>query len=78
MEQISIPLNDEIASLYISASREKRKKAELLINLWLKDFFKSKKNPKDDLFKTMDEISDIAMKNGLTPEILEEILNEES
>lgn len=76
MEQVSIPLNDETASLYLRANREKKRKAEFLVNFWLKDFFKTRKKAKDELFEIMDEISAIAKSNGLTPQILEEILTE--
>ncbi|MBI5217418.1 MAG: hypothetical protein HY958_00615 [Bacteroidia bacterium] len=76
MEQISIPLNDETASLYLRANREKKRKAEFLVNFWLMDFFKSRKKAKNELFEIMDEIGAIAKSNGLTPEILEEILTE--
>lgn len=76
MKEVTIALNDDIATLYLKASREKRKKAESYINRRLKDFFKPQKESIDELFKTMDEISAEAKKNGLTPEILEQILQE--
>lgn len=76
MEQVSIPLNSETSSLYMRASREKKRKAEFLVNFWLKDFFRNRKKNRDELFQIMDEISAIAKSNGLTPEKLEEILAE--
>lgn len=78
MEQVSIPLNDETASLYLRASLEKKRKAEFLINLWLKDFFKSRKKAQKDFFEIMERTGKIAKDRGMTPEILEQILNEES
>ncbi len=76
MERISIPLNSETSSLYLKASSEKKRKAEFLVNFWLKDFFRRRKRSKDDLFDIMDEVSAIAKSNGLTPEKLEKILEE--
>ncbi|MBI4649378.1 MAG: hypothetical protein HY738_22955 [Bacteroidia bacterium] len=78
MRQISIPLNEETFSLYLRASSEKKKKAEFLIGLWLKDFFKSRKKAQKEFFEIMEQTGKIAKERGMTPEILEQILNEES
>ena len=76
MKQVAIFLAPDIASVFLKAKPQERKNAEALVNIWLKDLFMSKAKAKKELFKTMDRISAIAKTNGLTPEILERILNE--
>ena len=76
MKQVSITLEPELASVYSKAKPEIKKKANYLVNLWLKDIFKSKKRRRLELFDAMEAASRIAQANGLTPEILEQILNE--
>ncbi len=71
---IQIPLDPELAQVYDSASRENQRKLQALISLWLRDMGSS--NP-TSLSSLMDEISDKAAQRGLTPDILESILNDE-
>jgi len=71
---IQIPLDPELAQVYDSASNENQRKLQALISLWLRDMGSS--NPAS-LSNLMDEISDKAVQRGLTPEILESLLNDE-
>ncbi|MBI4674595.1 MAG: hypothetical protein HY741_23365 [Chloroflexi bacterium] len=73
MTMITIPLDKETARIYNSASEEEQRKMQLLMRLFLKDFIISAR-PLDEI---MDEASDEAERNGLTPEILDSILNDE-
>ena len=72
-EQITISLDTDLAEIYRSASDSERRKLDLLINLRLRDVLTP---PKKSLLTLMDEISEEAKRNGLTPEILESILSE--
>ncbi len=76
MKQVSISLNPEVAKAYQQATIEERQKVNYIINSWLKNIFYREKDNKQKLFETMDQIGKIAEANGLTPEILNEILNE--
>lgn len=69
----SIQVEHEIADAYNSASQEDQKKIQLLMGLWLREL---STQPTMSLSEVMDMISDRAQANGLTPEILESILNE--
>ena len=68
---ISIQLEENAAQIYLEASEQKKEKLGLLIGLWLREF--------EDLSlpALMDQISDNAHKRGLTPEILDELLNDD-
>jgi hypothetical protein len=72
METITIKVDQEIAQLYQKADLNKQEKLNNLIKL----FFKPELTEKS-LSQVMEEIADQAEKKGLTPEILEAILNEE-
>ena len=76
MKQVTISLEPDVASAFLKAKPQMRKKAETLVNLWLKDLFTSRARAKTELFKTMDRASAMAQANGLTPKILERFLNE--
>ncbi|GAA6614548.1 hypothetical protein [Scytonema sp. NUACC26] len=73
MKQIIIEVTPEVADAYQSASHRERQKIQSLISILLQ-------KPADEdlalLREIMDEISDRAAARGLTPEILESILNE--
>jgi hypothetical protein len=73
MTMVTIPLDKETARIYNDASEEEQRKIQLLMRLFLKDFIISSR----PLEEIMDEASDEAERNGLTPEILESILNDE-
>jgi hypothetical protein len=70
---ITICVNAEAAQIFESASEEQRRKIEALLSLKLGDTTRSKK----PLEEVMSEISQDAQARGLTPEILDSILNDE-
>lgn len=76
MKKASIPLKSATASLYLRASAKKRKEANELANLWIKDFLSRKRKEKDGLFEMMDIAGKMAKRNGLTEEKLQDILTE--
>jgi len=76
MKKASIPLKSSTASLYLRASAKKRKEANELADLWIRDFLRSKRKDKDALFEVMDIAGKMAKRNGLTEEKLQEILTE--
>lgn len=69
---LTLDLNVEAVRAYNTASEEEQKKIRLLLSLWLKEFATS---PTLSLQALMDDISDKAQERGLTPAILESILN---
>ena len=70
----SIQVEPDVASAYNSASEEDQRKLQLLMRLWLQEF---STQPSPSLIEVMDLISDRARARGLTPEIVESILNED-
>jgi len=70
-EITSIQVEPDIADAYNSASQEDQKKIQLLMGLWLREL---SIQPNLSLTEVMDLISDRAQARGLTPEILESIL----
>jgi len=68
---ITIQLDPEAAQIYSGASSEDKKKLRLLLGLWLREFG----IPSKPLKELMDDISARAQARGLTPEILESMLN---
>ena len=77
-KQITIKVPSEIAENYYRVPEKKREQIELklaaILDLQLKT---NRKEAAQRLRKAMDAASEEAQKNGLTPEILESILNEE-
>jgi hypothetical protein len=71
MVTVNISLDNETAKIYEKAPTADKKKMQLLLSLWLREFEK----PSVTLEKLMDDISRKAQERGLTPEILESILN---
>lgn len=72
-EQITISVDADLAEIYRSASESERRKLDLLLNIRLRAVLT---RPKKSLSTLMDEISQEAQRNGMTPEILESILSE--
>ena len=70
MATVNIPLDDETAKIYQKAPSADKKKMQLLLSLWLREFEK----PSITLDKLMDDVSRKAQERGLTPEILDSIL----
>ncbi len=72
-EEITIRVDTESANAYRSASDEERRKLDLLVNLRLRDATRSDVPLKD----VMGKITKNAQQRGLTPEILQSLLNEQ-
>ena len=72
-EQITVSVDSDVAKLYRSASDYERRKLDLLVNLRLRDATGSRKSLRDIML----EISRNAERRGLTPEILQSILDGE-
>jgi len=71
MITVNVSLDNETAKIYQQASSAEKKKMQVLLSLWLREFEK----PSITLDQLMDDISRKAQERGLTPEILESILN---
>jgi len=71
MATVNIPLDNETAKIYEKAPLADKKKMQLLMSLWLREFEK----PSKTLDKLMNDMSRKAKERGLTAEILESILN---
>lgn len=69
---ITVSVDSAVARAYRSASDTERRKLDLLINLRLRDATESGRS----LREIMSEISRSAQQRGLTPEILQSILDE--
>ena len=72
-DQITVSVDSEMAELYRSASATDRRKLDLLVNLRLHDAAR----PGRTLQKIMHEVSRNAQTRGLTPNVLQSILDEE-
>ena len=71
-KNITIRVNAEVARIFETASEEQRRKMEALLSLKLSDATRNKRT----LEEVMSDISQNAQARGLTPEILDSILNE--
>lgn len=71
METISIQVDADVARIFKSVRPEQQQKIQALVSVWLKRAMNV-----TQLQTTMDRMSDEAEANGLTPEILQSILNE--
>ncbi len=70
--EITIRVAPEAANVYQSSSEEKKRKLDALLSVWLSRADK----PTRPLKEIRHDASEQARKNGLTPEILSDILNE--
>lgn len=70
---ITIRVNAEAARIFETASEEQQRKLEALFSLKLSEVARQKRS----LEEVMSDISRKAEKRGLTPEILDSILNEQ-
>lgn len=70
---ITIHVSPEAASVYEAASIEQQRKLDVLLSLKLAEMTRAKR----PLEVIMSEISRKAQERGLTPEVLESILNEQ-
>ena len=73
--QIKVPL--DVAENYWNATEEDRQKIAEKIAFYVQSSTLSRKESLDKLYKTMDTIGQKAQEKGLTPEILESLLNED-
>ena len=72
-EQITVSVDSDVANIYRSVSDKERRKLDLLVNLRLRDATESE----ESLQNIMRKISRNAQRRGLTPDILQSILDEE-
>ena len=72
-ETITVTVDSEVAEKYRSASKSERLKLDWLLSLHLRNLM----GPRRPLEETMQELSRQAQENGLTPEILQSILDDE-
>lgn len=70
---ISIPVDFETAMTFNNLPLEEKNKLEIFLGLQLESVLKSRQS----LLEIMDEISKEAKAKGLTPEILESLLQDE-
>jgi hypothetical protein len=73
-EAITIKVDSEAARVFNTAPAEEQRKMEALLSLWLKEIAAADARP---LKEVMDEIGREAQRRGMTPEVLESILNDE-
>jgi hypothetical protein len=71
MVTVIVSVDNETAKIYKQASAADKKKMQLLLSLWLREFEK----PSVSLERLMDNVSRKARQRGLNSEILESILN---
>jgi hypothetical protein len=73
-EAITLEIDSEAAQAFKSVSTEQREKLQVLLGIWLKEYARA---DAASLRETMDEMGRRAQSRGLTPELLESILEEE-
>jgi hypothetical protein len=73
-EAITLEIDSAAAQAFNSVSAEEREKLQVLLGIWLKEYAKADTS---SLKETMDEIGRSAQSRGLTPEILQSILEDE-
>jgi vacuolar-type H+-ATPase subunit E/Vma4 len=73
MKPITVHVNVEAARIFETAPEEQRRKIEALLSLKLTQATREKRT----LEEVMSDISQKAQERGLTPEILDSILNEQ-
>jgi len=71
MKTIAIQIDEDIAQAFQSSQPEQQQQIQTLLNQWMRQALKISK-----LQNTMDRLSDEAVANGLTPEILQAIIDE--
>ncbi len=73
-ETITLQIDIDAAQAFRAASRNDQEKLQILLGIWLREYAKANIA---SLKETMNEISERAQSRGLTPEILESILEAE-
>ena len=71
MKTISIPIDEDTAQAIQSSQPEQQQQIQAWLNQWMRQALKISK-----LQNTMDRLSDEVVANGLTPEILQAIIDE--
>ena len=71
---ITIPIPESLANVYEHASNADKVKAQWLIELVLNDLFHTQTGSLTDVVR---DISQRAAERGMTPELLEELLNDD-
>ncbi len=71
-ETISIPLDPQTARAYGAARAEEKLKMQALVGLWLRELTSNELPPLEQL---LDETGRKAQERGLTPEVLDSLLN---
>ena len=74
MENIVFKVTPSLAKAFKNAGVEKKRLAEMMVNIWLKDLL-SGKAADEKLADIMNHAGTEAQKNGLTPEILANMLD---
>ncbi len=69
---LNIEVESEVANLYKKMNPTQQKKIHLLLGIWLKEAITNQTSLED----IMEKCSQEAQANGLTPEILESLLQE--
>ena len=69
MTTIAIQIDEDIAQAFQSSQPEQQQQIQAWLNQWMRQALKISK-----LQNTMDRLSDEAVANGLTPEILQAII----
>ena len=69
MKELTITVRDEIADRFLKLSDQEKKDLSEMISILMED--------KRTLRQVMDDISEYAQQQGLTPEILEQLLKKE-
>ena len=75
-ERITVTVDSEVAEKYRSVSKSERLKLDWLVSLHLRNLMGPKKSL-EELEASMREMSRKAQERGLTPEILQSILDNE-
>jgi hypothetical protein len=73
-QPISIRVDSQTAEAYERATPEEKRKIQVLVNLWIGEFFS---DDRKTLMQVLDEVRRKAQERGLTQEILDSILKNE-
>jgi hypothetical protein len=73
MTKVSIEFPEDIAEMCRSTPRASQEKIQILLRVWLRDMNESQRT----LDEVMDDMSDYAESQGLTPDVLENLLHED-
>ena len=80
-EPITLMVSPETAKVYRETTEEGRRKMELVLDLWGRPVGEAVMRPlaqrRQEFLRTLAEVQEMAAANGLTEEILEQILRDE-